>query len=109
VESDFVLVELWRHPPVSGRWEPPTRKLVDKAVESILARQLPDGGFNIYPGGPAEVSATIKAYFALKLAGVRPDEARMVKARERILELGGTSACSTCTRGTTVPPFPWRS
>jgi len=95
LESDFVLVELWRHPPVSGRWEPPTRKLVDKAVESILARQLPDGGFNIYPGGPAEVSATIKAYFALKLAGVRPDEARMVKARERILELGGLQAANS--------------
>jgi hypothetical protein len=35
-----------------------------KAFASILARQLPDGGFNIYPEGPAEVSASVKAYFA---------------------------------------------
>ena len=31
--------------------------------------QLPDGGWNIYHGGPSEVNATIKAYLALKLAG----------------------------------------
>ena len=41
-----------------------------RAVGSILARQLADGGFNIYPKGPSEINATIKAYCALKLAGV---------------------------------------
>ena len=41
-----------------------------KAVNHILSMQLPDGGWNIYYGGPAEVNATIKAYLALKLAGV---------------------------------------
>ena len=30
----------------------PRRALIDKAAQSILARQLPDGGFNIYPQGP---------------------------------------------------------
>ncbi len=69
LESDYILLQLWLHPPVEGVWNPPTRPLIDKAVESILARQLPDGGFNIYPQGPSDVSATIKAYFALKLAG----------------------------------------
>lgn len=54
LESDFILLELWRHPPVDGVWNPPTRPLVDKAVKSILARQLPDGGFNIYSEGPSE-------------------------------------------------------
>ena len=49
LESDFILTELWRHtPPQEGAWNPPTRPLIDKAVRSILARQLPDGGFNIY-------------------------------------------------------------
>ena len=43
LESDFILLELWRHPPVNGVWNPPTRPLGDKAVRSILARQLPDG------------------------------------------------------------------
>src|SRR5271170_421078 len=70
LESDYVLLQLWLHPPVNGVWNPPTRPLIDQAVQSILERQLPDGGFNIYPKGPADVSATVKAYFALKVAGV---------------------------------------
>ncbi len=76
LESDFILLELWRHPPEDGVWNPPTRPLIDKAVRSILARQLPDGGFNIYADGPSELSATVKAYTALKLAGLDYDDPR---------------------------------
>jgi squalene-hopene/tetraprenyl-beta-curcumene cyclase len=89
LESDFILLELWRHPPVAGVWNPPTRPLIDKAVRSILARQLPDGGFNIYAQGPSELSATIKAYTALKLAGLDYNDPHLAAARERILALGG--------------------
>lgn len=95
LESDFILLQLWLYPPVEGCWNPPTRSLVDKAVASILARQLPDGGFNIYPQGPADVSATVKAYFALKLAGLAPEDPRLVRARERILALGGIQAANS--------------
>src|SRR4051812_49303744 len=62
LESDYILLQLWLDPPVNGLWKPRTRHLIDKAVNSILRRQLPDGGFNIFPDGPAEVSATLKAY-----------------------------------------------
>src|SRR5271168_4672243 len=48
LESDWVLLQLWLHPPQDGVWNPPNRALVDKAIRSIVARQLPDGGFNIY-------------------------------------------------------------
>ena len=89
LESDFILLELWRHPPVNGAWNPPTRRLIEKAVRSILARQLPDGGFNIYAHGPSEINATIKAYTALKLAGLTYDDPDLARARERILALGG--------------------
>ncbi|HTR38414.1 MAG TPA: squalene--hopene cyclase [Bryobacteraceae bacterium] len=95
LESDYILLQLWLHPPVEGVWNPPTRPLIDKAVESILARQLPDGGFNIYPQGPSDVSATIKAYFALKLAGVDYNDPRLALARERILALGGFQAANS--------------
>lgn len=95
LESDWILLQLWLHPPVNGVWNPPDRPLIDKAVNSILARQLPDGGFNIYPKGPADVSATVKAYFALKLAGVPIDDPRMRRARERILALGGIQAANS--------------
>jgi squalene-hopene/tetraprenyl-beta-curcumene cyclase len=95
LESDFVLLELWRHPPQNGVWNPPTRPLIDKAVRSILARQLPDGGFSIYEKGPSEVSASIKAYVALKLAGLGSDHPDLARLRARILALGGLQAANS--------------
>ncbi len=95
LESDYILLQLWLHPPVSGVWNPPTRHLVEKAVHSILSRQLPDGGFNIYHGGPADVSATVKAYFALKIAGVNYEDRRLEAARQCILDLGGIQAANS--------------
>ncbi|HWZ33720.1 MAG TPA: squalene--hopene cyclase [Bryobacteraceae bacterium] len=95
LESDFILLELWRHPPQNGVWNPPTRPLIDKAVRSILARQLPDGGFNIYAQGPSEISATVKAYTALKLSGVAMDDPDLMRARDRILALGGLQAANS--------------
>ncbi|HEV2687953.1 MAG TPA: squalene--hopene cyclase, partial [Bryobacteraceae bacterium] len=95
LESDYILLQLWLHPPVGGVWNPPTRALIDKAVDSIFERQLPDGGFNIYPQGPTDVSATVKAYFSLKVAGVDYHDPRLVQARERILALGGIQAANS--------------
>jgi squalene-hopene/tetraprenyl-beta-curcumene cyclase len=95
LESDFILFQLWLDPPKDGRWEPKTRPLVDKAARSILDRQLSDGGFNIYVQGPSEVSASVKAYVALKLAGVPLDDPRMSRLRQRILELGGIQAANS--------------
>ena len=98
LESDYILMQLWLHPPVSGKWEPPTRPQVERAVHSIFSRQLPDGGFCIYEHGPAEVSASIKAYLALKVAGISPDDYRMTMLRERILELGGLQSANSYVR-----------
>ncbi len=96
LEADFILTELWRHtPPKEGPWNPPTRTLIEKAVRSILARQLPDGGFNIYLKGPSEISASIKAYVALKLAGVLADDERMTRLRDRIIAMGGIQAANS--------------
>jgi len=89
LESDYVLLQLWLHPPVDGVWNPPNRKQVDRAIAAILDRQLPDGGFNIYPEGPCDISASVKAYFALKLSGIQAYDPRLQRARERILALGG--------------------
>ena len=100
LESDYILLQLWMYPAESGVWEPPARvkAKVERAVHSILSRQLPDGGFNIYHGGPSEVSATVKAYFALKVAGVPPDDPRLARARERVLALGGIQASNSYTK-----------
>lgn len=98
LESDYIMLQLWLHPPVSGIWNPPSRGVIDKAVAAILARQLEDGGFNIYLHGPAEVNASIKAYFALKVAGIPAADSRMQRLRARILELGGLQAANSYVR-----------
>jgi hypothetical protein len=79
-------------------WNPPDRGRIQRAAERILSRQLPDGGFNIYVKGPSEISASVKAYFALKLAGLPVDDPRMARLRERILALGGMQAANSYTK-----------
>ncbi|MBV9675000.1 MAG: squalene--hopene cyclase [Acidobacteriaceae bacterium] len=98
LESDYILMQLWLYPPVDGVWHPPTRPQIDRAVASIFMRQLEDGGFNIYAHGPSEVNASIKAYFGLKVAGVGAEDPRMVRLRDRILELGGLQAANSYVR-----------
>ncbi len=96
LESDYILLQLWLYPPdADGVWRPPNRQQIDRAVRSILKRQLPDGGFNIYEKGPADLSATVKAYFALKLAGIAADDPALRQAREVILSLGGIQAANS--------------
>jgi squalene-hopene/tetraprenyl-beta-curcumene cyclase len=64
----------------------------------IQDRQLEDGGWAIYPGGPMDVSASVKAYFALKLVGIDPVDPAMARARRAILEAGGAAFCNSFTR-----------
>jgi squalene-hopene/tetraprenyl-beta-curcumene cyclase len=71
---------------------------VAKLANYVRRRQLPDGGWNIYEGGPAEVNATVKAYLALKLAGDAAEAPHMLRARERVLALGGLERTNSFTR-----------
>ena len=81
-----------------------------KAIHQILSMQLPDGGWNIYYGGPPEVNATIKAYLALKLAGVAETDHRMLAAREVALNLGGIPRMNTFSKLylALLGLFPWK-
>jgi squalene-hopene/tetraprenyl-beta-curcumene cyclase len=98
LESDYILLQLWLHAPVNGEWNPPNKAQIQRAVDRILSRQLPDGGFNIYVGGPAEISASVKAYFALKVAGLRFEDVRLARLRARIAALGGVQAANSYTK-----------
>jgi squalene-hopene/tetraprenyl-beta-curcumene cyclase len=73
-------------------------EVVRKAVRYILRQQQADGGWSNYPGGPLEVSVSVKAYFALKLAGHDPDAPHMARARQGILAAGGAARCNSFTR-----------
>jgi len=69
-----------------------------RAADSIRGLQNEGRGWSIYPGGPDEISASVKAYFALKLLGDDPDAAHMRAARETVLGLGGVEASNTYTK-----------
>ena len=71
------------------------RKLCNYAVRHW---QNEDGGFPLYPGGPSDISASVKVYFACKLAGFSADEEFMVRLRRCILNLGGVTRCNTFTK-----------
>jgi squalene-hopene/tetraprenyl-beta-curcumene cyclase len=100
--SDFVLFMHWL-----GEIDV---TLQERCARHILKRQLPDGGWNIYFGGPSEINASVKGYFALKLAGYSPDLPFMRKARENILRLGGIPRMNTFSKLylALLGQFPWK-
>ncbi len=69
-----------------------------KAVRILIDTQLPEGGWPIYYGGPPEISASVKAYFALKLRGVSAAEPFMEKARQVIQSKGGVVGANVFTK-----------
>ncbi len=56
------------------------------------------GGWPLFHGGDLDVSATVKAYFALKMIGDDIDAPHMARAREALLARGGAGACNVFTR-----------
>jgi squalene-hopene/tetraprenyl-beta-curcumene cyclase len=100
--SDFVLFMHW-----VGEVD---EQMQQRCVRHILKRQLPDGGWNIYHGGPSEINASVKGYFALKLAGYSPDLPFMEEARANILRLGGIPRMNTFSKLylALLGQFPWK-
>jgi squalene-hopene/tetraprenyl-beta-curcumene cyclase len=100
--SDFVLFMHW-----VGEVD---EHVQQRCVQHILKRQLPDGGWNIYHGGPSEINASVKGYFALKLAGYSPDLPFMEEARANILRLGGIPRMNTFSKLylALLGQFPWK-
>jgi squalene-hopene/tetraprenyl-beta-curcumene cyclase len=99
--SDMIAYHHWE-----GKVDPEWQR---KAVNHIFSMQLPDGGWNNYYGGPAEVNATIKAYLALKLAGVPVTDSRMLRTREMACSLGGVPRMNTFSKLylALLGLFPW--
>ncbi len=81
-----------------------------KCAEHIRRRQCQDGGWNIFINGPSEINASVKAYFALKLAGDSPNAPWMREARANILRLGGIPQMNTYGKLylALLGQFPWQ-
>ena len=78
--------------------EPDDLELERKLGVYIRRIQGGHGGWPLYHGGPLDISATVKAYFALKMIGDDPDAPHMVRAREEVLARGGMAAANVFTR-----------
>ncbi|NOT68741.1 MAG: squalene--hopene cyclase [Methylophilaceae bacterium] len=86
-------------------------ELQTRIAHYLRRKQQSNGGWPIFEEGASDISATVKAYFALKVAGDLPDEPHMKKARELILSMGGAAKVNVFTR-TTLALFgqlPWRT
>jgi len=90
LESEFILLLAFLGKADDAR--------VRLAANYLLGKQLPSGGWPNYPGGPAEVSVSVKAYLALKVAGHAADEPRMRRAAAEIRSIGGAEATNSFTR-----------
>ncbi|SRR5579875_52264 len=71
---------------------------ISKLANYIRARQLSDGGWNIFPGGPAELNATVKAWVALRIAGDAAEAPHLQRAKRKIHELGGLESTNSYVR-----------
>jgi squalene-hopene/tetraprenyl-beta-curcumene cyclase len=72
---------------------------VRKAGNYLLSQERPDGGaWSNHPGGPVDLNVSVKAYFALKLAGHSADAPHMQRAKAAILELGGAVKANSYTK-----------
>ena len=90
LESDYILLHTLLG---TGNGE-----RIAKAARYILDHQNEDGGWGIYAGAPSNVSASVKAYFGLKLAGYKADHPALIRAKRRILDLGGVTEVNTFTK-----------
>ena len=90
LESEYLLILAWAD-KLAG-------PLVAGACQRILNQQLPTGGWAIYPGGPVDSSASVKAYLALKLTGHQPSSEPLTRARRAITHAGGPWAVNSFTR-----------
>lgn len=72
--------------------------LARRLARYLVDRQLPAGGWAMYPGGAMDVGGSVKAYFALKLTGHDPSADYMQRARQAIMAHGGADAVNSYTR-----------
>ena len=84
---------------------------VRKAGNYLVTQERPDGGWSNHPGGPVDINVSVKAYFALKLAGHSPDAPYMQRACAAIRQIGGAEQCNSYTKFylASLGQFPYES
>ncbi|MDA8165476.1 MAG: squalene--hopene cyclase, partial [Desulfobacteraceae bacterium] len=104
ISAEYLLLQAYLGRPVPAG--------VREGIARHLRRaQLSSGGWPLFAEGAPDLSASVKAYFALKLAGDDPELSHMAKARAFILAQGGAARTNVFTRITLAlfGQVPWRT
>src|SRR5215469_5741877 len=90
LEADYIFLHTLLESGEPGR--------LKRAFTEMMRYQNDDGSWSLYPGGPGNISLTVKCYFSAKLMGLDKNDPRMAKARAWSLAHGGVVACNTFTK-----------
>ena len=90
LEADYIYLHTQLESGDPGR--------LQRAFTEMMRYQNDDGSWSIYPGGPGNISLSVKCYFSAKLMGVTADDPRLAKCREWVLAHGGVVECNTFTK-----------
>ena len=103
IPAEYVLLEHYL-----GRIDPGLQAKIAVYLRSI---QGAHGGWPLFHDGGFDISASVKAYFALKIIGDDPDAPHMARARAAILAAGGAERSNVFTRVQLAlfGQVPWRA
>ena len=103
IPAEYVLLEHYL-----DRRDPELQRRIGVYLREI---QNADGGWPLFHAGRSDLSATVKAYFALKAIGDDPDAPHMRRARDRVIAMGGAERTNVFTRVQLAlfGQVPWRA
>jgi squalene-hopene/tetraprenyl-beta-curcumene cyclase len=103
IPAEYVLLEHFL-----DRIDPELERRIANYLRSIQGEH---GGWPLFHEGRFDLSASVKAYFALKIIGDDPDAPHMARAREAILAAGGAERTNVFTRAQLAlyGEVPWRA
>src|SRR6202789_3566129 len=90
LEADYIFLHTLLETGDPGR--------LQRAPPERMRCQNEDGSWSLFPGGPGNISLSVKCYFSAKLMGIGADDPRLAKCREWVLAHGGVVACNTFTK-----------
>ena len=91
IPAEYILLRHYLAEPVDS--------VLEAKIGNYLRRiQNANGGWSLFYGHEFDMSASVKAYFALKMIGDDPDAPHMARARKIMLERGGAAKSNVFTR-----------
>ncbi len=90
LEADYIYLHTQLESGDPGR--------LHRALTEMMRYQNEDGSWSIYPGGPGNISLSVKCYSSAKLMGVSAEDPRLKNCREWVLKHGGVVATNTFTK-----------